>query len=224
MDLLNKLLRCFYPNKCLACKKVIGADIKLCDKCEKEYSPHPSSKLGDKYLISCAYSFYYEDKIKNTIWRFKFRNKLHYADQFTDYMLDCYNEYYFSSMIDYLVPVPMTEKKERERGYNQTVVLAEKLSSKCGVPWLRNGLVKVRETSNQHLSLTLADRRKNVKGAYAASDIIDFKNKNIIIIDDVLTTGLTMYECAKMLKKAGADSVYGITIAASGNKPLVKYR
>lgn len=220
MNFLRFIISVFYPNKCITCNALIDEDVFLCERCEKRYKPGPSSKIGNKHLKSCAYSFYYEGDIKMAIWKFKFRRKLSYGSAFSEYMFDCYNEYYFSGSIDYLIPVPMTPKKQRKRGYNQTIELANKLSDKTGIPTINNGLIKVRENSNQHLS-SFKERKLNVKGVYKANKDIDFKGKNVIIIDDVLTTGLTMFECAKELKKAGADSVYGITIASSSEKALV---
>ncbi len=221
--ILKKLLYCIYPTKCISCGKIIGVNDSICTECNDIYKPRPASKIGSKYLTSCAYTFYHEGNIKKAIWRFKFRSKLYYADPFTDYMLDCFNEYYFNSCIDYLVPVPMNKKKKRYRGYNQTEVLAKYLSKKCGVPYLKDGLIKVKENKDQH-GMTLSERRINIKGVYGVNKHIDFRGKRVIIIDDVLTTGLTMYECAKMLKKSGAESVYGITIAAASDKSLVDYR
>ncbi len=221
--ILNKLLYCIFPTKCLSCGRVIGVDECICEECNKIYKPRPSAKLGNKYLTSCAYSFYYEGNVKRAIWRFKFRSKLHYGDIFAKYMLDCFNEYYFNSRIDYIVAVPMSKHKKRSRGYNQTEILAKLLSKKCGVPCVKDGLIKVKDNKDQH-GMTLSERRVNIKGVFGVNKNIDFHGKRVIIIDDVLTTGLTMYECAKMVKKSGAEAVYGIGIAAASEEALVDYR
>ena len=94
MRVLDFLISFLYPNKCIACKTLIDDERFLCEKCENRYKPSPSAKVGNKYLKSCAYTFYYEGDVKGAIWRFKFRGKISYGKAFSEFMLDCFNEYY----------------------------------------------------------------------------------------------------------------------------------
>ena len=119
-----------------------------------------------------------------------------------------------------LVPVPLHAKKIRERGYNQSEELAKELSKVLQIPVISNVLVKTKSTESQ-MTLKKEAREKNLLGAFAikkcgTSDIPHFSGKKIFIVDDVYTTGSTMNECAKILKQAGAKSIWGICIAREG--------
>lgn len=221
MKITDYLMYCLFPDKCISCGKVQKMGVHLCSECEKENPPTPFTKQGDKYLEYVAFTFFHEGGIKSAIWSFKFRDARYLKREFGKYMTKCYNECFKDKKIDCLVPVPMTKKHRRERGYNQTELLAGELSRGVGVPVVP-GLIKTGDRQSQHKT-GLTDRRRNVKGLYSVSGKYDFGGKTVLIVDDVVTTGLTLYECAKALRKAGAKSVYGITIAAANNKTLVKY-
>lgn len=111
-----------------------------------------------------------------------------------------------------IVPVPLAKKRLNERGYNQSCELAVRLGEIYSIPVLDDIVIRVRETKTQ-THMTAKMRRKNVKGAFLAT--CDCKGFNILLVDDVLTTGSTLKECARVLKKAGANRVYAITACAT---------
>jgi competence protein ComFC len=111
-----------------------------------------------------------------------------------------------------LVPIPLSSSKLRKRGYNQAEILAKELSKKLNIP-VQNLLVRTRETKTQ-VGLTNLQRKLNVKDAFK---FIDQKssiiNQNVLLVDDVATTGSTLLEASKVLKRAGAGKVFGLTLA-----------
>jgi len=110
-----------------------------------------------------------------------------------------------------IVPVPLSEKRLKERGFNQADILAKPLSWKTEIPYQNSCIHRVKETSSQ-VGLTLKDRINNVTNAFEA-DPTYMKSKTILVIDDVATTGSTINACAQSLIQAGARRVYALTLA-----------
>jgi ComF family protein len=113
-----------------------------------------------------------------------------------------------------LVPVPMDLKKMKDRGYNQAQALAAELSIAMQVP-METALKKIKRTSSQ-TTLSAKHREINVAGAFAADPETPVRGKTVFLVDDVYTTGSTMQECARVLKSAGAKTVWGISVAREG--------
>lgn len=111
-----------------------------------------------------------------------------------------------------LVPIPLHIKKQKKRGFNQSEELAKELSSNLILPVLDNVLIKTKETQSQ-TELKKEEREKNIENAFLCSQPDLIKGKNILLVDDIFTTGSTMEECAKVLKNAGAKEVWGAAVA-----------
>ncbi len=111
-----------------------------------------------------------------------------------------------------LVPLPLTKRKQRKRGFNQAQEIAKELSNFLKIPVANNVLLKIKETLPQ-VALSKEERIKNVKGAFFCKKSDKVKGKTIFLVDDVFTTGSTMEECARLLKEAGAKEIWGITAA-----------
>jgi len=114
--------------------------------------------------------------------------------------------------VDCIIPVPLFPEKEKKRGYNQASELARELAVQKGAVFLKNQLIKVKNTLPQ-TSLEGSKRRKNLKGAFAVIDKKAIEGKTVLLVDDVFTTGSTVEECSSTLKKAGALEVRALTIA-----------
>jgi ComF family protein len=114
--------------------------------------------------------------------------------------------------VEVLIPIPLTKKRLKERGFNQSEEIAKELSQFLKIPLLNNVLLKVKETLPQ-AELSGQERRENIKGVFACQESENLKGKKVLLVDDVFTTGSTMEEAAKALKKAGAKQVWGITVA-----------
>ncbi|MCF8241039.1 MAG: ComF family protein [Melioribacteraceae bacterium] len=114
--------------------------------------------------------------------------------------------------IDYIIPVPLHTLKKSERGYNQSYYISKGLSKKTGIPVVKNLLSRNRYTSTQ-TTLNKQDRKLNIEGAFRVKSKRNLKSKNILILDDVVTTGATTLECARQIKKLGADKIFVISVA-----------
>jgi len=111
-----------------------------------------------------------------------------------------------------LVPVPLHKSRIRERGYNQSTLLAKELAKLSGLPLIRNSLIKHEKSMPQARSANVEERKKNVSGVFSVCDG-RLTGKSVILIDDVSTSGATLDACAGVLKQAGAISVWGLTLA-----------
>ena len=111
-----------------------------------------------------------------------------------------------------LVPVPMQRTKQKSKGFNQSQELAKQIGHAINVPAVFDNLIKVKKTKPQ-ARLSAKERQENLKGAFSVKKPGLFAKKKIFLVDDVYTTGATMEECAKTLKKAGAKQIWGIAVA-----------
>ena len=154
--------------------------------------------------------FRFETVIRQAIHQLKYRNLRALAQPLARLMRD----YLISNPIsgELLVPVPLHPKRLRERGYNQGSLLAHELGKLIGLPVVDNGLIRQRFTSSQARAATVAERKRNVTGAFSCRDET-LRDKQVLLIDDVATSGATLGACAMVLKEAGAASVWGLVLA-----------
>ena len=223
--------------KCLICgQEIFDESANFCEECEKQL-PYNDQAIcehcGRKVIASepycttckgvlvsldiCRSCFSYQKPIDKLIKDAKYFNKRYLLDYFAVQLSLLYFKNYFNA--DGLVYVPMTKVKKRKRGYNQSELLARKVSEKVNVP-VFDCLVKVKETERQ-ATLGRAERCKNLVSAFKVTDKKAVKDKSLVIIDDVTTTGSTAEVIAQILKKAGATKVYLLTVAST--PPLEKY-
>ena len=234
-DLFNKYF--YNPHwKCLLCGKEVFEGQEFCDDCKKAlpYNDGPMCGHCGRKTISfenycstcknvlvdldeCRSAFNYAYPISKLIKDAKYNNAIYVIDYFAKQLSLVYFQNYFNS--DYLVYIPMTEKAQKRRGYNQSKILAEKLSERIDVPVLEC-LKKVKDTKRQ-ATLGRTDRLKNLEGAFRVVDKKSVLDKKILLVDDVTTTGATAQVVASRLKKAGAKIVNLITVAST--PPIDKY-
>ena len=200
---------------CNHCKKsVVYNNGKTCKRCgvgidgEEDYC---GNCMFDKVHFDKSYAvFSYEGAVQNAILKMKFGNAGRYAKVFAKYLafLAKKNELEF----DAVTFPPMSAKSKRQRGYNQSQLMAMYFCElmDCN-DLLIDALAKVKETERQE-KLNKSERKTNLIGAYKVQ--ADVKGKRVLVIDDVKTTGATLNECAKALKKAGAVSVVGLMLSA----------
>ncbi len=194
------------PYFCYACQnEAILNEHGLCEACQQQIllCPHPTwlPPLDGLYI-----GVQYTEPIKNAVLRLKNGRDFSYVPFLAQYM-EIPDEW----QVDLLVPIPIHPIHELLRGFNQSELLTQYLSSKYHVPYSVELLLKKRFTKQQK-RLTADARRKNVRNSFYAEP--ECKGLNIVLVDDVFTTGATMYECAKVLKKAGAARVYGCCVAS----------
>ncbi len=212
LDFKNRILELIFPPRCMFCSTVVPIGNCVCSKCACSITPKTFVRtileFGEEN-IDCISPFKYSGKVREAIWSFKFRGRKHYAKYFAKVIsreiLNIYKNF------DVVTAVPLSELRVRQRGYNQSECLARLIAKSLGVKY-DDLLIKTKENFPQH-TLTLNERFENVKGVYRVSNIREVRNKNILLCDDVVTTGSTLKECAKMLKLFGAKSVTCCTIA-----------
>ena len=211
--LWNKAVNLFYPERCPYCNKVISLGALCCEECEKELTDieyHTYARGGYLTISTFPYTGIFADAIK----RFKFQNGRQFSYQLARMMADTIVREYGDREFDMITFVPLHPKNQKQRGYNQSELLARELSRILSIP-LVSALRKTRYNKPQHSLKRVSEREKNVKGVYRCTDEKLIQNKKIILVDDIITTGFTMAECASTLKKAGADEIICLTFAVT---------
>lgn len=183
----------------------------LCADCFSKlpFTPHPPLFAGVKYVDYVISPLFYDGKIRDVILDLKFNSHYAAADTLSRLLCDLLNDMTVFADFDCVVPVPLSKKRLNERGFNQSELLAKPFAEYFGIEYRDDILVKTRETQRQS-RLVPSQRLTNVKGAFFARD--DARDKNIIIVDDIMTTGSTLTACAKALKAAGAKNIVGVTL------------
>lgn len=219
--------------RCIACGKEVFDGNCFCDKCQKSlplndgaicdhcgrklpiYSPYCQTCKGTLTAVDKARSvFYYAPPINQLIKKAKYYGGRYILNEFVNYLALVYLKNYFNA--DYICAVPMTKKRRRNRGYNQSEILAKGLCEKVNVSYF-SGIIKSKETVRQ-AKLNRTDRIKNLTGTFKVVDKKTIRDKSVLIVDDVSTTGATGEAMATALKKAGAREVYLLTVASVSGK------
>ncbi len=170
----------------------------LCGKCYKKRGPFASVR-------SVAI---YDGILREAIHRFKYNGKTSLAAVFGEMMKASIADHDY----DTIVPVPLHRKRLKERGFNQSLLLAKSVAKGLDLPVDYLHLKRVRETSPQ-VGLTVVEREGNVKGVFRIEGTPFFAAKNVLLIDDVITTGATVAECSRVLKEAGCKRIDVLTLA-----------
>lgn len=222
--ILNFLFELVFPRNCIGCE-ACGQNV--CERCLgkikaiRTFTCPKCGKINDngKYCLECRDDLalfgmlisadYRHGPTKEMIHQFKYSGAREFAPILADLMTQrLYKLKKSKEMI--LVPVPLYFWRQRDRGYNQSEILAKIIRKKLGLKILNP--LKRKKTKPQ-VGLSGRARRKNLEGAFYLRKNVDIKDKTIILIDDVSTTGTTLEECAKVLRAAGAKRVWGLVIA-----------
>ena len=159
---------------------------------------------NDKYFDSYFGIFEYKDEIRDRIIEYKFKDKSYLYRFFVEIILKDKIAVDYIQKFDYIIPVPLHKKKLKKRGYNQTELIAKAIGKRfIDIEYCKNILEKVRNTEAQS-TLNREARGENVKGAFRINPFVEtfiYKNKNILLLDDIYTTGNTANECSKILKQ-----------------------
>ncbi|MCX7624899.1 MAG: ComF family protein [Candidatus Sumerlaeaceae bacterium] len=202
---------------CKDCERAMRPlQLPLCPRCGEEDSQAaaagkcPSCPRGTIYFEAARAATVYEGPALQILERLKYRARSEYAEVIIPFLTRAAKQYYDNIKIDSVVPVPLHRTRQRERGYNQSELLARGLGTALAIPVIPNMLRRVRHTPSQ-THLDRRERAENVKGAFVAVNPATVGNKVILLIDDVYTTGATLNECARVLRHAGADAIYALS-------------
>lgn len=234
LKVVNSLL---WANRCVNCGALADEDGgELCDECwgelnrqiAGEYCPGcgrdvsrfavfrgkcPQCLREDNYFDGIIRVGVYGAVLQNSILAFK-NGKTNLAGFLGMLAASAFQAAELKNKIDAFVPVPLHWTRRLKRGYNQTLLLASKISEPDKI--ISDELVRIRRTKMQSEYISFAKRRKNVEGAFALRSDHSLAGKTVCLVDDIKTTGATLNECSRVLKQAGVAKVYGLVLAVAG--------
>ena len=153
----------------------------------------------------------FQGVLRDLIHQFKYSQALWLKQDLTDLLCGCLSAHFCREPIDVVIPVPLHPVRLRERSYNQAALLAQGLACRIDRRFDGRSLARIRKTQSQTL-LDASHRRANMLGAFEVARPEWVRGRCVLLVDDVMTTGATFHECARVLKKAGARSVWGVTV------------
>ena len=211
------LLNLLFPPKCVLCGKLLERDeTDLCRTCRVESPWHAKNNLKFPFLDSWAAVWYYEGYIRKSLHRFKFNRARHYADSYGRLLaMKLLTEY--PEGFDVLTWVPVSRIRKFTRGYDQVELLAVAVGRELGMKPVRT-IRKLRNNRTQSSISGQAQRRANVLGVYRITDPELVRDKRVLLLDDIITTGATAGECARVLLTAGAMEVHCGCVAAANKR------
>jgi ComF family protein len=235
-ELLNEISDIIFPPQCLTCAEIINQPAKqvFCSTCQGKISfitdnfcpicgmPFLVSPAGTHICGNCLGNkpYYtkaravagFETVIMDAIHKFKYGRNVSTGNSLCLFMANfSFPDFNFSEY-SLVIPVPLHIKRLRDRGFNQSLLLAKEMGEKYNLP-VNFSLLKRSKFTLTQTGLNKAEREKNIKGAFVVANREKVKGENIILIDDVYTTGATVNECAKVLLKAGAQKVSVLTLS-----------
>ncbi len=218
LKILEALKYFLFPPRCPNCREIVDERYQLCAACEGkilrvDFYDRKVAPL-DKILRVTKY----RDGSRELLHKLKFDNNLNVLPPLKK-ILDDISEreeiLQLLSGVDFAVPVPLHQGRFKERGFNQTEKIFGDWLAKKNLP-LRNFLIRTQPTPRLY-KLGKAEREKILNGVFAAAEKINLRGKNILIVDDIFTTGTTCRECAKILKSLGAEKIFVMAFAADFN-------
>ena len=214
MKLYHFLMELLFPPKCVLCRKLLkSGEIDLCRECRADAPEYAGKKINIRFLDSFAAVWYYEGNVRRSLLRFKFYNARSYGVSYGRILaMRLQREY--PDGFDMLTWVPVSRLRKLRRGYDQVELLAKAVGRELGlspVPTLK----KIRNNRPQSRLKDPAARRANVLGAYRLLEGAAVKGQRVLLLDDILATGATAGECARVLLSAGAKEVHCAAVAAA---------
>ena len=213
---VNEIL---FPPKCILCRDLLkGEQTDICPRCRTENEDYPQGKLKLQFVDRAAAVWYYKDNVRKALHRYKFNRGTYLAEPFGRFMA---MKVLGSGMedVDLVTWVPISPIRRIVRGYDQDELLARVIARELGLP-CEPLLKKVRHNRPQSGITGYARRRANVLGVYRANREELIPGKRILLVDDILTTGATVSECARVLLTAGAKQTdCAVVASAHHNNP-----
>jgi competence protein ComFC len=235
-EIVDALLELIFPSRCAICRE--SSPLPLCSSCQDTFefvkppfclccgiprlSVHEESLCAncrdnppsfDMIRSACIYG----GTVKKAIAAYKFQGLKRLSAPFAILMTNLLESECILKEAELMVPVPLHRSREKERGYNQSGLLADLVSSKTGIRVQKRLLIRTRRTETMN-RLKRGERFCNLEHAFSVQRNGLIEGKKVLVIDDIITTGATLHECARTLKEAGARQVFGVTIARTLSK------
>lgn len=212
--MIRRILEWLFPEKCVLCRCVLDKDeTDLCRKCRVEQPQYPYGKKKVPHLTDLTAVWLYQGSVRGSLHRYKFRGFRHYASAYGRLLAMRIDR--DLPRADVMTWVPVSAKRLRSRGYDQVELLAKAVSPELSIP-AEPLLEKFRDNRANSDLKSPAERRANVLGVYRAVDPEGICGKRVLLLDDIVTTGATASECARVLLTAGAEEVIFAAVAAAG--------
>lgn len=211
--MLNNILELIYPNVCGICGKICKES--LCKRCAieiKKYEINLVNKNKKMYFNEIMHIFKYNEMIRQRLIEYKFQDKSYMYKTFAKIILKNKKVCGFLEKYDIIIPVPIHKKRRLKRGYNQTELIAKEICKNISLE-LKTGVLIKQKNIKAQSELNKNERKQNIKNAFEIKNINEIIDKKILLFDDIYTTGSTVNECSKILKKAGAKQIGVVTIA-----------
>ena len=215
--MFRRLLTVLFPPKCILCKKILTeSETDLCRDCREHQPEFGKQKIKLSFLAQWTGLWYYKENVRESILRYKFSGRRSYGCAYGRLLAmkllnDGWDDF------DVLTWVPISRQRRRIRGYDQVEVFAKALAEELGKELLPT-LKKIKNTKPQSTMGDAAHRRANILGAFEVTDPVLVDNKRILLLDDIITTGATASECARVLLTAGAKEVKLATLAVASHE------
>ena len=224
---LDSFLELIFPSRCAGCSELTGKGPALCEKCAPSLQTYDSLFCGrcmarlpegkkichlDSPFILGAAINYHSGAAGALIRELKFKRNKKIAKFLADLLASYLKKLPFTLSSYEILAMPLSSARQRERGFNQAGLIAEELSPLVSVPILPGGLTRIKHSTPQSKIRGRKERLQNVSGAFSAKPEL-VAGKNIILLDDVITSGATMHEAARALKSAGVRKIIGLAAA-----------
>ncbi len=187
----------------------------VCGEPQAEPTPCPGCRAEPPHYQMIRSAAEYSGPLRQAIHHLKYQNDIGLGEVLSKHLIELYNQFKWN--VDCIAPIPLSTARIRERGYNQSSLLARPLAYAIQKPYRPNILRRTKETRSQ-VGLSARERAQNVAGAFTATPEL-IRGNVVLLIDDVTTTGSTINACAQALIASGASAVYGMTLARAVLKP-----
>ena len=216
MTMLHRFWNILFPPKCILCKKVLsGEETDLCKDCRENQPLYPLHKIKLSFLAKWTGLWYYKENVRLSILRYKFYNRRNYAPAYGRLLaMKLLREGWENA--DIITWIPISRRRKFVRGFDQVELFGKVLAQELGTELVPT-LLKIRHTKPQSTMGDAAHRRANILGAFRVIDPAAVKGKQILLLDDILTTGATASEAARVLLTAGAKEVKLATLAVASH-------
>lgn len=206
---IETFLSFLFPDVCIGCRQVGSL---LCNQCQSTCKAYPDTDCLNVDGIKHTYvGFVFDGLLRTAIHQLKYHRQRRIAQPLAELLAKSASEFLPTHLP--LLPVPLHQSRYQERGFNQAEEITRFLSQKLHIPMINDGLIRSLATEHQ-VGMNAQERQRNVQGAF----MWNMKKKpprQLILVDDVLTTGATMGACTTALHEAGVDEVYGLALARS---------
>ena len=228
-DWLHSILNLFYPRVCAACGESLLKDEEtVCLKCryllpKTGYELNPDNPLAQTFYgrvkfhaVTACFFFAKSGKVQHLIHELKYKGNKEAGVFLGQQLGETIKDAPLFQGIDYLIPVPLHPKREKQRGYNQSLMIAKGINEVTGIPIGDKYLIRAVNTATQ-TKKSAEERYKNVKDIFEVRFPEELEGKHILLIDDVLTTGATLESCAHQLENISGIVISAATAACAGN-------